>query len=156
MTAGSKRGPAPPAAELARDPASVQLQQLRERLSAHVDKLPPDLYDDLQKLISQVQESVAWVRECIMYERWRAVCESIEQGNTREKAYEDAATRLAGTPAACGPDMMKKDFDTVQKARRDRLLPPYYRPGDEIYPARVGSGAALAFWIDRTPAPSAG
>jgi hypothetical protein len=51
VTRGSKRGPALPAAELARDPASIQLQELRERLSAHADKLPPDLYDALQKLI---------------------------------------------------------------------------------------------------------
>ena len=44
----------------------------------------------------------------------------------------------------------------VQRARRGRLLPPYHRCDDEIYLARVGSAAALAFWIDRTPAPSAG
>ena len=30
---------------------------------------------------------------------------------------EDAATRLAGTPAVCGPDMVKKDFLAVQRAR---------------------------------------
>ena len=51
-----KRGPVLPAAELARDPTSVQLQQLRERLSEHADKLPPDLYDALQGLISRAQE----------------------------------------------------------------------------------------------------
>ena len=49
-----KRGRALPAAELARDPASVQLQQLRERLSVHADKLPPDLYDECE-LISRAQ-----------------------------------------------------------------------------------------------------
>jgi hypothetical protein len=143
-----KRGPALPAAELARDPASVQLQQLRERLSVHADKLPPDLYDELQKLISRAQDDVSGMRACIMHERWRAARDEIAQGKTRETAFEDAATRLVGTPAVCGPDMVKKDFDAVQKARRGRLLPPFHYDSDTFYPARVGSGAALAFWID--------
>jgi hypothetical protein len=72
-----KRGPALPAAELARDPASVQLQQLRERLSVHADKLPPDLYDGLQKLISQAQADAAWMRESIRHARWLAVYNEI-------------------------------------------------------------------------------
>ena len=63
-----KRGPALPAAELARDPASVQLQQLRERLSVHADKLPPDLYDALQELISRAQDDVSGMRACIMHD----------------------------------------------------------------------------------------
>jgi hypothetical protein len=156
VTGGTKRGPALPAADLARDPTSVQLQQLRERLSVHADKLPPDLYDELQELIAQAQADVSGTRACNMHERWRAACDEIAQGKTRETAFEDAATRLAGTPAECGPDMVKKDFLAVQRARRGRLLPPYHRRDDEIYLARVGSAAALAFWIDRTPAPSAG
>jgi hypothetical protein len=144
-----KRGPPLPAAELARDPASVRLQQLRERLGVHGDKLPPDLYDELQKLISQVQANAAWWRECVMHARWLAVWDEIAQGKTRDPdAYEDAAARLADTPAKCGPDMMKKDFLAVQRARRDRLLPPDHRSGDEIYPARIGSGTALKFWRD--------
>ena len=143
-----KRGPALPAAELARDPTSVQLQQLRERLSAYADKLPPDLYDELQKLISQAQADAAWMRESIRYARWLAVCNEIAKGKTRETAYEDAATQLVGTPAVCGPDMVKKDFDAVQKARRGRLLPPFHYDSDTFYPARVGSGAALKFWRD--------
>ena len=143
-----KRGPALPAAELARDPASVQLQQLRERLSVHADKLPPDLYDELQKLISQAQADAARMRESIMHKRWRAARDEIAKEKTRETAYEDAATQLVGTPAVCGPDMVKKDFDAVQKARRGRLLPLFHYDSDTFYPPRVGSGAALAFWID--------
>jgi hypothetical protein len=131
---------------LAPDPASVQLQRLRERLSAHADKLPPDLYDELQELIEQAQADAVSERACIMHERWRAVCESIEQGNSQEVAFDDAAARLADTPAACGPDMMKKDFDAVQRARRGRLVSARHRYGDEIHPARIGSSAALAFW----------
>ena len=69
--------------------------------------------------------------------------DEIAQGKTRETAYEDAATQLVGTPAVCGPDMVKKDFDAVQKARRGRLLPPFHYDSDTFYPARVGSGAAL-------------
>ena len=88
------------------------------------------------------------MRACIMHERWRAARDEIAQGKTRETAFEDAATRLVGTPAMCGHDMVKKDFDAVQKARRGRLLPPFHYDSDTFYPARVGSGAALAFWID--------
>jgi len=108
VTGGTKRGPALPAADLARDPTSVQLQQLRERLSVHADKLPPDLYDELQELIAQAQADVSGTRACNMHERWRAACDEIAQGKTRETAFEDAATRLAGTPAECGPDMVKR------------------------------------------------
>jgi hypothetical protein len=148
VSRSSKRGPVLPAAELARDPISVELQRLRERLSAHVDKLPPDLYDALQKLILRVQADVVWVRECIMHERWRAVRASVAQGKTRDEAFEDAAIQLADTPAACGSDMMKKDFLAVERARRGRWLSLYHHADDEIYPARVGSGAALRFWRD--------
>ena len=148
MTRGSERGTPLPAAELARDPASVQLQQPHERLSVHADKLPPDLYDALQGLIAQAQDDVSGMRVCKMHERWHAACEEIAQGKTQEVAFEDAATRLAGTPAACGHEMVKKDFLAVQRARRGRLLPPYLYPDDEIYPARIGSGAALKFWSD--------
>ena len=44
--------------------------------------------------------------------------------------------------------MVKKDFLAVQRARRGRLLPLFHYDSDTFYPARVGSGAALAFWID--------
>ena len=130
------------------DPSSVELQQLRERLSAYADKLPPDLYDALQDLIAQAQADISGTRACNMYERWHAVCESIAQGKTRDEAFEDAAIQLAGTPAACGPDMMKKDFDAVQRAHRGQWLARYHRSDDQIYPARIGSGAALKFWRD--------
>ena len=66
----------------------------------------------------------------------------------REVAFEDAATRLAGTPAACGHEMVKKDFLAVQRARRGRLLPLFHYDSDTFYPPRVGSGAALKFWLD--------
>ena len=104
-----KRGPALPAAELARDPTSVQLQQLRERLRVHADKLPPDLYDALQELISQAQADAASMRESIRHARWLAVYNEIAKEKTRETAYEDAATQLVGTPAVCGPDMPGKN-----------------------------------------------
>ena len=88
------------------------------------------------------------MRACIMHDRWRAACEEIAQGKTREVAFEDAATRLAGTPAACGHEMVKKDFLAVQRARRGRLLPPFHYDSDTFYPARIGGGAALKFWRD--------
>ena len=79
-----------------------------------------------------------------MHDRWRAARDEIAQGKTRETAFEDAATRLVGTPAVCGPDMVKKDFDAVQKARRGRLLPPFHYDRYVLSaPRRQRSGASV-------------
>jgi hypothetical protein len=98
-----------------------ELADLRCELEAHRDKLPPELFAWLNKLIClhaeplKRQEAGPWTRERTRHTRWWCVREAIKKGRKREAAYDDAVARLADTPAACGRHMMKKDYDEEER-----------------------------------------
>jgi hypothetical protein len=99
-----------------------ELADLGCELEAHRDKLPPELFASLDKLIClqaeplmQQEEAGPWPRERTQHTRWWCVREAIKEGRKREAAYDDAVARLADTPAACGRHMMKKDYDEEQR-----------------------------------------
>jgi hypothetical protein len=128
------RAPPPSDDELARA-ASIRLS-----LRGRGHKLPPDLTAALH----------ASTRASNMIERWLAVCDAVARGKSRSDgaAYEDAVEQLAGSPAACGSDMMKTDYDAVRRALRNRALLPLHFDADEFLRSSIASGAALAFWSD--------
>jgi hypothetical protein len=109
---------------MVRDPTPGALQKLLKQLDAHARLLPPDLCNELFLLVGwalvQVQDYQPHSRARIGYQRVAAVRDAIKRGLRPEKAYADAVGQLAGTPAACELDMMKKVFLAAQKARRRR------------------------------------
>jgi hypothetical protein len=82
--------------------------------------LPPGLFARLEKLISWVADR-PWSREEIRYWRWHFVHAGRERRMKREAAYHHAVMMLKDTPAECGRDMVKKDYDAVERAERDAV-----------------------------------
>jgi hypothetical protein len=94
-----------------------ELGELLEDLSCRADVvLPPDLLARLKELIFWVADR-PWSHEEIRYWRWYFVHASIKAGKKRKQAYADAKVYLEDTPADCGIEMIKKDYDAVKRAR---------------------------------------
>jgi hypothetical protein len=51
--------------------------------------------------------------------RWMLVREALDRGLSLDEAYEQASLWSQGTPAACGPDMIQKSYQKIE-----RSLPP--------------------------------
>ena len=106
-----------------RDPIPAQLLDLLESLRPG-QPLPLARYQQVIDLIAwalvQVQDDQPWTRERIRHQRVTAVRDGVKRGLSRKEAYADAVTLLAGTPAACEWEMMKKVFLADEKARRRR------------------------------------
>ena len=85
---------------------------------APLKELPPDFpLDQLREVIwwQLLQARGPWTRERIKRARWGVVSYIRRDGMKREAAYDHAAMLLQGTPAECGRDMMKKDYDAVER-----------------------------------------
>ena len=84
------------------------------------------------------------MRESIRPERC-SFADKVMAANARDR-LEDAATQLV--ERGCGADPVMKKVDAVQKARRGRSPLAVSLRQRYVLSAPVGSGAALAFWID--------
>lgn len=85
--------------------------------------LPQELVEKLKRLIETLQRP--WTREEIKQARWKAVAQSRDvlgcfrpTGVDQITAYQIASLMLVGTPAAAGPDMMKADYDELNKTSK--------------------------------------
>jgi hypothetical protein len=58
-----------------------------------------------------------WSRGLIRRTRWMYVHRAIDLGMVPKVAYLWAAKRVRGTPAECGPDMMRKDYEAEEKSK---------------------------------------
>ena len=107
----------------ARAPTREDVERLWYKLSAEADRLAPDLYWELNQLLlwEMAKPKEPWPREAKRGARWAAVCLGIKRGLKREAAYDFAVTLLADMPARCGRNMMKKDFDAMQRKIRWRV-----------------------------------
>lgn len=98
-------------------------------------RLPQPTEDELWDLFQYLMESIErgkppewtrqhratclkilpWSRKLIRRARWFYVRQAIDRGMVPKSAYHYAANLLKGTPAECSPDMMKKDYNAVEK-----------------------------------------
>ena len=95
---------------------------LWRKLLAEADRLTPDLYRELYRLLvwELAKPEGPWSRARKQQVRWVAVYMGIDRGLKRAAACEDAVTQLANTPARCDREMMKKDFNAMQRNLRSR------------------------------------
>jgi hypothetical protein len=70
-----------------------------------------DLFQQLLGLLA-----FPWSRKFVRRARWLYVRTALERGMVPKAAYDYAVTMLKGTPAQCGPDMMRKDYEALQKS----------------------------------------
>lgn len=85
-------------------------QQLLERL----DGQSPRLW--LADPATEGLLAFPWSRKFVRRARWLYVRTALERGMVPKAAYDYAVTMLKGTPAQCGPDMMRKDYEALQKS----------------------------------------
>ena len=93
-----------------------------------------ELWDLLQRLMERVVGSWAplalaghraatclilfpWNRKLIRRVRWFYVRQAFARKMVPKAAYDYAATLLKGTRAGCGPDMMRKNYEAVEKTK---------------------------------------
>jgi len=99
-------------------PTKDKLQRLWHDLAAEADRLTPDLYRGLNRLLlwEMAKPEGPWTRDMKMGARWAAVWLGIERGKQRSGAALDfAVTRLRDTPARCGREMARKDFNAMER-----------------------------------------
>jgi hypothetical protein len=77
--------------------------------------MPVELFVQLEQLIVWQRIQRPWTRQRIKLMRWASVREGRDLGLSWGLAYEHAARTLDRTPAQAGPDMMKKEYDEVQR-----------------------------------------
>jgi hypothetical protein len=122
------RLPEPKEGDIARmrEPTISELLQLRAQLDEHTVKpLPPRLHSKLRALIYWAGWSLnrAWTPDRIRYQRYchvleghrLAVRKGLKTGLWRF-AYRYAEEKLAGSPAECGIEMMRKSYEAERDA----------------------------------------
>ena len=87
---------------------------------AHPEAMPPELWWKLNQLICWTTMQYPWSREHIRFVRWWFVRQGIRCTGPLKRAYEYAEDALKGSPARAGIEMMKKDYEAVQKQRARR------------------------------------
>jgi hypothetical protein len=107
-------------------PTIPELQQLRAQLSGHADKLPRELYANLDWLISWAGweiDHVPWSRDQILYQRYCLVLEgyrlAVRKGlktGLWKFALNDAKDKLTGSQAECGIEMLRKSYEAMRDA----------------------------------------
>jgi hypothetical protein len=100
-----------------RAPTTSELMCLWRELLAEHDRLTPDLYQGLYRLLvwELRKPEGPWSRERKQATRWVAVYMSIDRGLKPKAAFDFAVTWLADTPARCGREMMRQDFFAMQR-----------------------------------------
>jgi hypothetical protein len=79
--------------------------------------LPPQIYQRLRwNIVGQILRK-PWAKERKELLRWSIIQCYIEDRLSVERACKAAAAALKGTPAAAGPDQMKKTYLKIQKER---------------------------------------
>jgi hypothetical protein len=109
-----------------REPTIRELRQLRAQLRAHADKLPAQLDAELDRLFFWAEwalDARPWTPERIQYQRYCHVLEGYQLGVRKglktglwKSAINHAVKKLAGTPATCGFEMMRKSFEAERDA----------------------------------------
>jgi hypothetical protein len=109
-----------------REPTILELRQLRAQLRDHADKLPPQLYADLNRLFFWAEWELdrrPWTPERKQYQRYCHALEGYRLGVRKglktglwKFAFNHAVKQLAGTPAACGFEMMRKSYEAERDA----------------------------------------
>jgi hypothetical protein len=108
-----------------REPTVAELRHLRARLHDHADKLPPQLHAELDWLIFWAgwQIDRPWTPDRIQYQRYSLVLEGYRAAVRKglktglwKFARGYAVEKLAGSPAECGDEMMRKSFEAERDA----------------------------------------
>jgi hypothetical protein len=109
-----------------RNPLIPELRWVRAELNNHADKLPPQLLANLNWLIFWAGwklEHEPWTPQQIQYQRFCVVREGYELAVRKglktglwKAAYNYAKEKLAGSPAECGIEMLRKSYEAERDA----------------------------------------
>jgi hypothetical protein len=105
-------------------PTSDQLLDLLRDLMAISGLIDTNLYQRLRWNIMGQALRKPWVRKRRDHLRWDVVRWYVKNGQSIEQACKAAAAALKGTPAAAGPDQMKKTYLKIQKDLKIQKVPP--------------------------------
>lgn len=109
-----------------RNPLIPELRWVRAQLSDHADKLPRQLFANLDRLIFWAGwklEHEPWSPQQIQYQRYCVVLEGYQLAVRKglkhglwKDAYAHAVKALARSPAECGMEMMRKSYEAERDA----------------------------------------
>ncbi len=114
----TKRGWGPPWLETA-PPTLDELEDLHRELTqwrlAHPEAMPPELWQKLDQLIYWQTLQCPMSRKDICLKRWVHVELGFRLTGSLKRAYKYAEDALRGTPAQAGIEMIKKDYELVER-----------------------------------------
>jgi len=87
----------------------------------HPDARPAPLWEQLHQFFdTQWLLQYPMDREYIRHRRWSFVRQGRQRKKTLKEAYQYAVDACRGTPAEANAEMMKKDFDALEKKFKRR------------------------------------